>query len=212
MSTPNDPESVLQELQATNPRPQKVRNLNAIHELCRDHHATGGRDFSLPTIGKFCQDKGIFTKGRALYNEPAADYRKLIEAWAHHAGPAPVKVRKELSTDEYVARIPDPAIRMLVQSTIAERNKLKGQLSMLRAAKPIEVDRRPVADSQPLLANPAAGLTASERDALTKALSKKFLESQGWEERAHGEIVNDRGRTLFDPGFATGLRKLLGAA
>ncbi|MFG6412475.1 gamma-mobile-trio protein GmtX [Roseateles sp. DC23W] len=211
MSAANEPDTVFQELLAANPRPQKVRNLNALHELCRDHHATGGRDFTLPTIGKFCQDKGIFAKGRALYNEPAADYRKLIEAWARLAGPAPVKVRKELSTDEYVSRIPDPAIRMLVQSTIAERNKLKSQLNMLRSTKVLEVDRRPVVDVQPLIGNPAAGLTASEKEALAKAVSKKFLDRKGWEEIALGEIVDESGRTLFDPGFGTGLRKLLGA-
>lgn len=209
MSTSNDPDLVLQEILATNPRPQKVQALNAIHELCRAHHGSGGRDFSVLAIGKLCEEKGLLT-ARGLYNSSSADHRKLIESWARLAGPAPVKVKKALSTDEFVMEIKDPALRMLVQTTIAERNKLRSDLNVLRAAKVIEVDRRPLVDAEPLTAIPAVGLTDSEREALKEAVSAKFIEDQGWEERELGEIVNHRGSTLFAPGFATGLRKLLG--
>lgn len=210
MSVSNDPDVVLQEILATNPRPQKVQALNAIHELCRAHHLSGGRDFSVGAIGKLCEEKGLLT-ARGLYNSSAADHRKLIGAWARLAGPAPVKVRKTLASDEFVSEIKDPVLRMLVQTTIAERNKLKSDLNVLRSAKVIEVDRRPLVDERPLVAISASGLTDSERSALKAAVSTKFLESQGWEERELGEIINHRGHTLFEPGFATGLRKLLGA-
>lgn len=210
MSVSNDPDVVLQEILATKPRPQKVQALNAIHELCRAHHDSGGRDFSVLAIGKLCEEKGLLT-ARGLYNSSSADHRKLIEAWARLAGPAPVKVKKTLSTDEFVMEIKDPAIRMLVQTTIAERNKLKSDLNILRKAKVVEVDRRPVVDAEPLVAISARGLTDSEREALKQAVSKQFIEDQGWEERDLGEIINQRGKTLFAPGFTTGLRKLLGA-
>ena len=48
-----------------------------------------------------------------------------------------------------------------------------------------------------------------ERDALRKALSEKFLESEGWTVDKHGRIKNDKGRTIFDAGFATALRKIV---
>lgn len=208
MSAPH-PDNVLEELLGKNPRPQKVKNLNAINELCARKHKTGSRDFSISTIGKLCEQQGIL-KARGLYNAPLADYRKLIEAWAIYAGPVLAKPEKEVAAEEYLNRIDDPAIRILVQSVIAERNKLRGQLNTLKAATKIVVDRRPpqIGDSgsSNLKEN---GLTPSERMALERAVSAEFYNEHGWQEVEFGEIVNSRGRTIFDPGFATGLRKLL---
>lgn len=52
-------------------------------------------------------------------------------------------------------------------------------------------------------------LTESERDALVKAISERSLEEQGWVEGSRGEIVNDRGRTVFEIGFTRAIRKML---
>lgn len=210
MSKPKHPDAVLQEFLDKKPRPQKVKNLQAIHELCRAEYESGSRDFSVAAIGKLCEKQGLL-KARGLYNAPLADYRALIEAWASHAGPAVPKPVKQLATDDYVSRIDDPALRMLVQGVISERNKLKAQLNTLKAATTIVVDRRP-AEATPALThtNKGLGLTDSERNALTRAVSPEFLKEQGWTETQLGEVVTARGRTVFDPGFATGLRKLLG--
>lgn len=209
MSRTQHPDVILQEFLDKRPRPQKVKNLHAIHDLCRNQHEVGSRDFSISAIGKLCEDGGIL-KARGLYNAPLADYKALIEAWAAYAGPAMPKPIKLAATDEYVTRIDDPAVRILVQGVIAERNKLKAQLNTLKAATKVVVDRRPVEgvqmDATRALSN---GLTDSERRALEKVVSAEFLAEQGWSEVGLGEIVNTRGRTIFDPGFATGLRKLL---
>lgn len=209
MSRTQHPDVILQEFLDKRPRPQKVKNLQAIHDLCRTQHEVGSRDFSISAIGKLCEDRGIL-KARGLYNAPLADYKALIEAWAAYAGPAMPKPIKLAATDAYVTRIDDPAVRILVQGVIAERNKLKAQLNTLKAATKVVVDRRPVAgvqmDATRTLSN---GLTDSERRALEKVMSAEFLAEQGWSEVELGEIVNTRGRTVFDPGFATGLRKLL---
>jgi hypothetical protein len=209
MSQLKHPDIVLQEFLGKKPRPQKVKNLQAIHELCRAEYDAGSRDFSVAAIGKRCEQQGLL-KARGLYNAPLADYRTLIEAWAAYAGPAAPKPVKRLATDDYVTRIDDPALRMLVQGVIAERNKLKAQLNTLKAATTVVVDRRP-AEAIPLLTSSsrAVGLTDSERQALAKAVSPDFLREQGWTETSLGEVVTGRGRTVFDPGFATGLRKLL---
>jgi hypothetical protein len=55
-----------------------------------------------------------------------------------------------------------------------------------------------------------AQLTASEREALQKAVSLQFLEEQGWREGSHGEILNDKGRTFFEVGYTKAIRKVLG--
>jgi hypothetical protein len=58
----------------------------------------------------------------------------------------------------------------------------------------------------------SAQLTPSEREALQKAVSASYLEERGLKEGSHGEIVNERGRTVFEVGFARALRKVLGDA
>ncbi len=67
------------------------------------------------------------------------------------------------------------------------------------------VDRRPlgatVSDApgtQPVaVLAVSAQMTPSEREALQKAVSVSYLEGRGLKEGSHGEIVNERGRTVF---------------
>jgi len=205
MTTPTShPDELLSELLAKGGRPLKLKNLQAVHEICRAQHAAGSRDFGVADIGKLCEKAGIL-KARGLYNAPLADYRALIEAWARLAGPPAPKPVKQLATEEYLLRIEDPAIRALVQGIVAERNKLRAQLNTMKAQTTLVIDRRP---ALPGIAGPSA-LTDSERSALAKAISPEFLREQGWREVDYGEVVNERGRTVFDPGFASGIRKLV---
>lgn len=199
------PDAYLAALLAKGGRPVKLRNLQTMHEICRAQYESGSRDISIVTIGKLCESQGLLT-ARGLYNAPMADYRNLIKIWAEYAGPPAPKPAKQLATDEYLMQINDPAIRAIVQGVIAERNKLKAQLNTLQADTKIVVDLRPNTNANvPAL---GAALTDSELTALTKAISPEFLEGQGWREANFGEIVTQRGRTVFDPGFATALRKI----
>jgi len=96
-----------------------------------------------------------------------------------------------------------------MQAVFVERDKFKAQLDTLKANTQVTVDKRPSTPSQTLL-SPIAQLTASEREALQKAVSRDYLELNGMQEGAHGEILTDRGRVLFKAGFAPAIRKLLG--
>ncbi|WP_429579830.1 gamma-mobile-trio protein GmtX [Paraburkholderia youngii] len=53
----------------------------------------------------------------------------------------------------------------------------------------------------------AAQFTPSEREALRKAVSADYLEERGLREGNHGEILIERGRTVFEVGFARAIRK-----
>jgi hypothetical protein len=123
-----------------------------------------------------------------------------------------------LASHDYLMRIEDPAIRSIMQAIIAERDKLKAQLNVLKANTQLTVDRRPLgaaisADpgTQPVAVYALASqLTPSEREALEKAVSADYLEERGMKEGSHGEIINERGRTVFEVGFARAIRKVLG--
>ncbi len=211
------PDAVLESLLGKGGRSNRRANLAKMHELCRKQHEAGQRDFSLSAIGRQAEAEGIM-KGRALYNAPSADYRALIEAWAAYAGPPAPKPRKTLASHEYLMRIDDPAIRSIMQAIIAERDKLKAQLNVLKANTQVTVDRRPLGAT--IAAAPgahpvavlalSAQLTPSEREALQKAVSADYLEERGLNEGSHGEILNERGRTVFEVGFARAIRKVLG--
>lgn len=211
------PDAVLTSLLDKGARSNRRANLAKIHELCRRQHTTGSRDFSLPAIGRLAESEGIL-KARVLYNAPSADYRALIEAWAAYAGPALPKPPKNMASQDYLMRIDDPAIRSIMQAIIAERDKLKAQLNVLKSHTHVIVDRRPLGatlsaspGTQPVVVLAvSAQLTPSEHEALRKAVSASYLEERGLKEGSHGEIVNERGRTVLDVGFAGAIRKVLG--
>ncbi|WLH36088.1 gamma-mobile-trio protein GmtX [Pseudomonas sp. FP2196] len=211
------PDAVLEALLAKGGRSNRRANLAKMHELCRKHYEARSRDFSLPAIGRLAE-AGNVMKGRALYNAQSADYRVLIEAWAAYAGPPVPKPAKVLASHEYLIRIEDPAIRSIMQAVIAERDKLKAQLNVLKANTQVTVDRRPLGATIPVAPGMqsvavlalSAQLTPSERDSLQKAISPEYLGERSLHEGSHGEIINERGRTIFEVGFARAIRKILG--
>lgn len=214
--TIDHPDVVLGTLLAKGGRSHRRAKLAAMHEICRKHYDSGFRDFSFPTIGRLAETNGIL-KARVLYNAQSSDYRVLIMAWAIFVGQPTAQASKPLASHEYLMRINDPAIRSIMQAVIAERDKLKAEVNLLKANTQVIIDRRPVGGhvastptSQPvMLFGSAEQLTPSEREALRKAISAKHLEEQGWREGTHGEIVNERGRTVFDIGFTRAIRKIL---
>lgn len=213
------PDVVFEAILAKGHRSQKVKSLKQLHHICSQYYQsqrTQLRDFSIPSIGRICEDQGLF-KARMLYNKQSSDYVDLISAWAAYSGPHSVKAPKEpksLETDEYLLRIEDPAIRRIVQAKFSELNKVKAQLNLLKSNTKIIINQQPLGASisaespgtPVLMIN--ARLTDSERNALAKAISKKFLEEQGWEEGSHGQIKHGS-RTLFDVGFTLAIRKVL---
>lgn len=215
-TTASHPDEILRSLEAMGFRSDKIKNLRLLHDICKMHFKSKSKDFSLPTIGKLCAEQGVFL-ARVLYNKKSDDYRTLIAAWGAHAGPM-VKVPKAVKNDELLDLIDDAVIRSLVQALIIERNLLKQERDTLKQNANFTIDMRPIAsdvvfpDDGPAIAiiTPVAQMTASERQALERAISSEFLDEQGWIESKLGEIANSRGRTIFLPGFTTAIRKILG--
>lgn len=215
------PDEVLRALLEKGPRSQKAANLNALHSICASQHAIKNqavRDFSLPAIGRLCEEKGIF-KWRVLYNAASEDYVALIKAWAAYSGTPGIKPpKKDIAPPvghAYLMRIDDPAIRSIMQSVIVERDKLKSQLALLKSKSQIIVNQRPLGatiapgDSSIPILEISAQLTDSERDALRRAISAEFLADQGWSLGSSGEIITERQRVLYDPGYESAIKKVL---
>ncbi len=210
------PDDVLDALLQGCTREQKRQNLRRLHELCAAQYA-GSKDFSLPVVGKLWEAAGGI-KARALYNAPSEDYRTLIQAWEKHAGPVEVRAAepKGKASHDFVARIDDPAIRALVQGALIERDKLQAEVNLLKSLTHLTLDRSPSLPSPapsnaPALAlpSPRQSLTPSEREALERAVSVDFLSDQGWSEGRSGEVLNEKGRRIFEPGFTRAIRKVL---
>jgi len=216
MQTDIHPDNVLIALLAAGGHPTKLKNLKLVHETCRRQHERNLRDFSFRTISRYTEEQGL--SYRSMYNTPA--YKKLTDAWQAYAGPAdPAKrAQKKLPVAQaFLDRIEDPAIRSIMEGVIIERDKLRGANNVLRALPRGIIDKRPLGatiafpeEASPVaVVNIAARLTDSERRALQKAIDAEFLADNGWVEGPHGEILNERGRTVFDVGFASALRKVL---
>lgn len=224
MSKTVHPDDVLQALLKKSARSQKEANLRKLHEVCAAQYA-GSKDFSLPAIGRLWEAAGGI-KARALYNAPSEDYRTLIQAWSDFSGPAeaspaPVKESRRYS---FLARIEDPAVRALVQGVVIERDKLEGEVNLLKSLSTLTINRAPSIATMPPASAPAllpaltspatlpATLTESERAALERAISPDFLDGEGWVETKNGAVKKENGRTIFDPGFTKAIRKVLDAA
>lgn len=216
------PDVVLQALLEKRPRSHKAANLKSLHTICAKQYAIRNpalRDFSLASIGRQCEANGIF-KARVLYNAISEDYVDLIKAWAAFNGPIVTKAqKKEDKLPEkygFLMRIEDPALRGIVQSTLAERDKLRHQINILKSQSHLVIDQRPLdvsiakgATNVAVLEIPAQ-LTSSERSALQNAISQEFLNDRDWRLGANGEIFTKNGSVLYDPGYATAIRKMLG--
>jgi len=213
------PDTLLEALLAKGGRSQRLGNLQKVHDICRRQHA-GSQDFSISAIGRICEADGVL-KGRALYNAASADYVSLISAWAAFQGvdkPKRQASPKPTAGSELLMRIEDPAVRSIMQATMVERDRLRAQLNLLKSQTVVTVDRRPLGativpggDGQPVaLLAMDAQLTDSEREALRYAISAQFLADQGWRPGTHGEILTEKGRTVFKVGYTRAIRKVLG--
>jgi hypothetical protein len=209
MSSTTDvhPDLVVDAMIAAVNRSNVKRTLMALHNICSVHYKAGFRDFSIASIGRKAEDAGLFSS-KILYNKSSQLYKDLIKVWAAYAGP-PVSIPpKNFENYEYLKKIQDHAVRMIVQSLIAERNRYKTQLNMLKHETPgVVVTQGAQAGTMAVMLE--TELTQSERDALASAISRDFLVDQGWVEGTRGEIKVNKS-LLFKPGFTTAIRKILG--
>ena len=214
------PDLILQGLLDKNPRSDKVKKLKQLHELCRHEYARSPatRDLSVSNMARSAENDGIL-KAKSLYNAQSADYCALIQAWAAYGGPVsvPVKVKKDKLRDKYdwVQKIEDPAARTLTLMALAERDKLKTALDMLKSVTTLQIDMRPMGatlekGAQVAVIEAGARLTDSQRKALEAAISPGFMRQMDWTMGEDGEVCKKNGVFMYDPGYVTAIQQVLG--
>lgn len=213
MTTPH-PNQLFESLLAAASHPVKKRNLSAVQSICERQHKTGSGVFTVAEIGRLLSAEGVMG-AKSLLNPTSQDYRTLIEAWASFARPAKRATEAHDVSGDWLMRIPDPAIRTLVQATLAEVSKLRGEVAVLRKhQQPVTLYRgiaKPDAgEAAVVVVSPAERLTDGEREAVSHAVDPGYLAKHDLVIGKRGEIATASGRVVFDPGFAGGIKKLLG--
>ncbi|MBF4432704.1 alpha/beta hydrolase, partial [Vibrio anguillarum] len=128
-----------------------------------------------------------------------------IDAWAAYSGTTrkkPLSVRqKQLlnNNDQHILEsIDDPVIRAVVGSLIAERNKYRDQLNVLKANTDIVIDR--TVKSQPKVTTSMNQLTPIELEALRAAVSDEFMDDQRWVVMPTGQVKDENGIEVYKRG------------
>lgn len=199
---------------------RKKKNLEIIHEICREQLNRGSMDFSVATISRLSVERGGPAKS-TIHNKTGSDFQALIKAWASHTGGAlkkPPKRTGPFNYSELLYKIPDPSVRSIVGAALADNTKLRRELAVLKSNTEFVVDRRTHAvklsgglDAQVALVIRASfGLSEVEKEALEHAISEQHLADEGWEADEYGRVVSTRTkRTVFKVGFVEAIRKVL---
>ncbi|CAN7148775.1 gamma-mobile-trio protein GmtX [Acidovorax delafieldii] len=202
------PDELLQKLLENTVNEKHKELLRDLHRVCQAQSKTS-KDFRLNTIGKICEATGLF-KARILYNRASENHRALIAAWAKFSGAIKLENKPLVSESERLLGIPDLALRSYVQTSLVQLGRKTAEVALLKSQLQIQVHQlqRPFAPNEsPSVLN--LTLTPAEVEALGRAIDGSFLEGEGWVEGATGEIRNQTGRTLYSPGYATAVRKVL---
>ncbi len=212
MDSPVNPSIILEELcsTATTRTEAALRTLNQILET---QSQIIPLDFSIATVGRLSGEQGG-PSTQTIRNRTGKHFQQLIEAWAAFSGTTtkkPLSVRQKQilnSNDQYVLdSIDDPVVRAVVGSLIAERNKYRDQLNVLKANADIVIDR-----TKRNVSNPSASgldLTPMEIEALRSAISDEFMDSQWWVVMPTGQVKDENGVEMYKRGYVNAIKKIL---
>ena len=213
---------ILDDLKEGKP-PRTKSNLDKLNSILKEYAESGQRDFSITQIGRISAAKGglAYEALRATRNK---HYRTLIEAWAQKCN---TNIKKPLSPqarsksipedNKLLERIPDAAVRALFGQIIAERNRYRKEVNVLKQNANITIDKRPVRQfidpTEPnieVLPSLQGVLTESEKRALAYVVSDECMERNDWVTTQAGQVKNvEYNNEILPRGFITGIKKIL---
>ncbi|ENO8811415.1 gamma-mobile-trio protein GmtX [Photobacterium damselae] len=160
---------------------------------------------------ELCEQGGPSTQ--TIRNRTGKHFQQLIDVWAAYAGttrkkPLSVRQKQLLNTnDQHILdSIEDPVIRAVVGSLIAERNKYRDQLNVLKANTDIVIDR--TTKTQSKIDEQGINLTPMEIKAVRSAISDDFFNSQSWVVMPTGQVKDEDGKEIYKRGYVNALNKM----
>lgn len=212
MANSVDPHIVLEEL-CSRATTRTTAALEVLHLVLEQQSQSTSLDFSIATVGKLSQEQGG-PSTQTIRNRTGKHFQQLIDAWAAYSGTTrkkPLSARqKQLlnNNDQHILEsIDDPVIRAVVGSLIAERNKYRDQLNVLKANADIVIDR--TSQSEPQVAAASNQLTPIEVEAMRAAVSEEFMSNQRWIVMPTGQVKDEDGIEVYKRGYVNGLLKLI---
>lgn len=192
------------------------KNIEKLNHILISYVESGQKDFSITTIGRISAIEGGpgYEAIRATRNN---HYRRLIEAWAYNCN---TTLKKPLSAGSKSTFIPtdnklleliqDPALRALFGQIIAERNKYRKEINLLKQHTNIIIDKRADTHTENNISSFSNILNEFECSALKYALSDECMQNNDWQTTQAGQVKHlEYNKEIFPRGFITGLRKLL---
>lgn len=212
MDSPVNPSIILEEL-CSNATTRTEAALRTLEQVLKKQSQIIPLDFSIATVGRLSGEQGG-PSTQTIRNRTGKHFQQLIEAWAAYAGTTtkkPLSVRqKQLlnSNDQHVLdSIDDPVIRAVVGSLIAERNKYRDQLNVIKANADIVIDRTRSSSSN--ISSGCLDLTPMEIEALRSAISDAFMNSQRWVVMLTGQVKDENGTEVYKRGYVNSIKKLV---
>ncbi|MFJ4605802.1 gamma-mobile-trio protein GmtX [Pseudomonas atacamensis] len=195
-----DPKAMLEHLK-TVASPRTHGTLDAIYEVCNDQLERKVSDFSITTIARLGEKRGV-PKAQSIRNATGVHYRTLIESFV---AAAPVKKvgYKQASADAWIDELPNARHRLLVQillSELAEARRLVKEV----VPPGLEIyvdDRRQQAG--------AFKLDDIERRALEYILSEDFIKKWNFRKGDKGDVLDQTGGRVLKPGTVDAIEKAL---
>ncbi|ATD10235.1 gamma-mobile-trio protein GmtX [Pseudoalteromonas piscicida] len=197
------------------------KSLDTLNQILEGYSHSEQPNYSITNIGKLSQIKGgpSYETIRATRNK---HYRELIDAWAtnapHNRPPKNAINHTSLPTDyELLEKLRDPALRVPFGQVLAERNRFRQELKILKSQANIVIDKRHKAFNDDnsiehvlFSDEKSSELTQPEESALRYAISERCCEDNNWQFTRAGQVKELEFDTeIFPRGFVSGLAKLL---
>ncbi len=177
--------------------------LDAIYQICLEQQERGIQDFSIATIAKLGQKRGV-PKAQSIRNKSGEKYRALIKIFADTAEQkAPIKVSK--SDEDWIDEITNPKHKLLVRIMSSELREARKQVEEILPPK-LRVD---VYDHKSAKPADEACLTDQERRALEYIISEAFQQKWDLQSNQFGEMVDRNNKPVFKVATIDAIKKAL---
>jgi hypothetical protein len=181
--------------------PKQKPSLEAIYSVCKEIATSGSTDFSYANVARRGAERRV-PRAQSIANKTGENYQALIKCFAS-AQDARKRPSRPRSGDAWADEIKDPQVRILVQRTLAELAEAQRALKeLVPPGTSIRVDDRTGS-------SPDYKLSSIERRALEYLRSDDFLHDFQLERGQYGEVLDQKGRSVFKPGTVEALNKVL---